>query len=105
MNLHGKYESYDNVVFTRGTYEKGGTAVRVFCEDGEPIATLSVYIRGISETLFSNEFCFMDASQNEGFLESMIANDLIEHTGRVLVSSRLHIVPIVRLKNLWKEIG
>ena len=51
-------------------YQNGNLAVQLNLDDGEPFATLSVNVEGI--TLADNEFVAKTYSENEGLVEQFI---------------------------------
>lgn len=61
-------------------YVHGGLAVELYCEDGEPYATVSINVPGVP--LPADEFVFKTYSENEGLLEAMLAAGVVELAGR-----------------------
>jgi hypothetical protein len=76
-------ETYQNVKVAVSWYMKGGTAVAVqlFCEDGEPLATASVYLGG----KVPQEGCFWARNTERHeveVVEALVEAGMAEMTGR-----------------------
>jgi len=85
---HGSAE----VEIVRGHYQDGKLAVQLE-ERGELYATVSA---NVPIPLADGEFAFKNYSENEGFLEQLIAAGLVVETGRWVQSGFVH-MPICRL--------
>jgi len=84
ITLRGKYFS-GIVNLIKDEYENGRLAIRAISPIGEPIATLSVNIT--DSELSGNEYSwFKNYSENEGFLESLEEQGIIEITGKIYLT-------------------
>jgi hypothetical protein len=75
----------------------GGLAVELYCEDGEPYATVSINVPGVP--LSADEFVFKTYSENEGLLEAMLDAGVVELAGR-----SVGLEPICRLRPTIDEL-
>lgn len=80
-----------------GNYAYGGsTAVQLICaDDDECFATLSVNVDNLE--LPPGEFVFKTYSENEGYLEDLIAVGIVERTGREVAVGMAGFQPVCRL--------
>ena len=78
--------------------EAGGSKAiyLVDAADGEPVATATVNVEGVSEKLPDREVLIKDYSENEGMLEALARAGLVEDTGR-RVRTGYVAVPVARL--------
>ena len=84
------------VFVSTDAYAHGGLAVHLMDEsDGEPYATVSIYVRGVC--LGEDQFVFKTYSENEGLLESMLKAGVVEETGVSVELSFGDPQPICRL--------
>ena len=75
----------------------GSTAIYlVDAVDGEPVATATVNVEGVSETLPPSEALIKDYSENEGMMEALIRAGLVQDTGRRVPTGYVT-VPVARL--------
>ena len=65
-------------------YVAGGLALQLVSDDGigEPLATLSVWVEGVSDSLAFNEFVVKSYSENEGVDDWLMEANLAQPTGR-----------------------
>lgn len=77
-----------------GTYQEGNTSMQLIdCADGFPFATATVNLPGLTE----NEVAIKNYSENEGVLNFLLDNEIIEAPHRFVQSGFVNI-PICRLK-------
>ncbi len=83
---------------TRYPSEAGGSKAifLVDARDGEPVATATVNVEGVSETLPESEVIIKDYSENEGMLDALVEAGLVEDMGR-RVRTGYVTVPVARL--------
>ncbi len=62
--------------------------------DGEPVATCTVNMPDLA--LAENEICIKDYSENDGMLDFLVKEGIVEDTGK-MVSSGYVQIPICRL--------
>ena len=75
----------------------GATAIYlVDTADGEPVATATVNVEGVSEKLPASEVLIKDYSENEGMMDALIAAGLVRDTGRRVPTGYVT-VPVARL--------
>jgi hypothetical protein len=77
-----------------GTYQEGNTSMQLIdCADGFPFATATVNLPGLTE----NEVAIKNYSENEGVLNFLLDNEIIEAPHRFVQSGFVNI-PVCRLK-------
>ena len=77
-----------------GTYQEGNTSMQLIdCADGFPFATATVNLPGLTET----EVAIKNYSENEGVLNFLLDNEIIEAPHRFVQSGFVNI-PVCRLK-------
>lgn len=70
----------------RTTYQNDG-ATAIYLDDagtGEPVATATVNVPGVSDALNSNETLVKDYAENEGILKALVDAGIVEDTGRTV---------------------
>lgn len=78
-----------NCVIDIDTYTNGGTAIRLIdADDGMPVATASVWIRGLDE----DEIAIKDYSENVGMLDTLVKSGIVTAPHR-----EINGFPIVKL--------
>jgi hypothetical protein len=93
-NLWGKHYT---LAVEENEYLYGGLAVQLYdVTDDERFATVSIFVPEAS--LEPGEFVFKTYSENEGFLEAMLAARIVEKTGRTVQVGWGGPQPICRLK-------
>jgi len=77
-----------------GTYQEGNTSMQLIdCADGFPFATATVNLPGLTE----NEVAIKNYSENEGVLNFLLDNEIIEAPHRFVQSGFVNI-PVCKLK-------
>lgn len=78
-------------------YADGNLAVKLIdTQDGFDFAVVSINIPEEADKIEDNEFVFKTYSENEGLLEKMIDEKIVEVTDRYVMLSH-NIVPVVKL--------
>ena len=84
-----------NVHIKRSMYKQGNqTALQLIDEDGFPFATCTV---NMPDQLEDGEIAVKDYSENEGMLEFLVTNNIVEAPHRHIFSSYAKF-PVCRLK-------
>ena len=94
-----KFGPYECVAYeTRYPRHAGGARAiyLVDAADGEPVATATVNVEGVSEVLPETEVLIKNYSENEGMLNALVEARLVEDTGRRVPTGYVT-VPVVRL--------
>lgn len=90
-----QYKDYD-ISLQWGSYPNGRPALQLIdTEDGQPVTVATVNMPEVS--LEDGEVCVKNYSENEGMLDWLVENDLVQDTGKRVGSGYVQI-PIVRLK-------
>jgi hypothetical protein len=77
-----------------GTYQEGNTSMQLIdCADGCPFATATVNLSGLTK----DEVAIKNYSENEGVLNFLLENEIIELPHRFVQSGFVNI-PVCRLK-------
>lgn len=74
------FSEYPNSRIVEGNYQNGQTAIVLWTEDGEPLATLSVCM--VDETCEEDEFFVKTWAENERIANELRSHPLFEDTGR-----------------------
>ena len=80
-----EFAGYECVAYETTYPSEAGGATAIYLvdtADGEPVATATVNVEGVSENLPPSEVLIKDYSENEGMLGALIRAGLIEDTGR-----------------------
>lgn len=94
-----KFGPYECVAYeTRYPSGAGGSKAiyLVDAHDGEPVATATVNVEGVSERLPASEVLIKDYSENAGMLDALVGAGLVEDTGRRVPTGYVT-VPVARL--------
>ncbi len=92
-----RFGPYECVAYeTRYPYGGAKAIFLIDARDGEPVATATVNVEGVSETLPESEVLIKDYSENEGMLDALVEAGLVEDTGR-RVRTGYVTVPVARL--------
>jgi hypothetical protein len=77
-----------------GTYKEGNTSMQLIdCADGFPFATATVNLPGLTE----GEVAIKNYSENEGVLDFLLENNIVELPHRHVASGFVNI-PVCKLK-------
>lgn len=88
-----KYKEWD-CLLQRGNYENGRVALCLIADNGEPISTCTVNLP--DESLDAGEVLIKDYSENEGMVEFLVKEGVVERTDRELRSGYISI-PVCKL--------
>lgn len=94
-----EFAGYRCVAYETAYPSEAGGARAIYlvdAADGEPVATATVNVEGVSEKLPDREVLIKDYSENEGMLEALARAGLVEDTGR-RVRTGYVAVPVARL--------
>ena len=85
------------MVITMAKYQNGNNAMQLLSEEGEPYAVASV---NIPTALGKEEICIKNYSENEGILELLIEDDIVEEPHGFYTSGHVEI-PVCRLNDKY----
>ena len=94
-----EFAGYECVAYeTTYPSEAGGSTAIYLVDavDGEPVATATVNVEGVSENLPPSEVLIKDYSENEGMMDALVAAGLACDTGRRVPTGYVT-VPVARL--------
>lgn len=75
-----------DVYVERQTYDRGGLRIQLVDADGNPFAVASVAVAGVE--LEPDEIIVKDYSENEGMLEFLVENNIVEETDQSVIVGR-----------------
>jgi hypothetical protein len=84
MKIKFKYGEYDNCSLRFSKYQDGTIALRIFDEYDHPLMTVTKNVPGCS--LKKNQILVKNYSENEGILECLEEQEIIERTGMLCSS-------------------
>jgi hypothetical protein len=80
LQYRSKYGSYQ-VILQKNSYSNGRLAIQLIdAEDGEPVAIATVNLP--EHELAPDEVFIKDWSENDGMVEFLVENGIVEYTGR-----------------------
>lgn len=80
-----RHDQHD-VYVERQNYDRGGLRIQLVDADGNPFAVASVAVAGVE--LEPDEIIVKDYSENEGMLEFLVENNIVEETDQLVIVGR-----------------
>lgn len=94
-----EFAGYECVAYETAYPSEAGGSTAIYLvdtADGDPVATATVNVEGVSENLPASQVLIKDYSENEGMLDALIRAGLVEDTGRRVPTGYVT-VPVARL--------